>query len=428
MSETHIITRSPEVMPATPQALAMLDHELDEVTEGGLITLAEAWMLEALPHRRAQLMAAAESGRLVVGDGWVHLDPYALAGPRPANRDLAAEVVALFPGAELRRIEQVVEPRVHATRAGLCLEQRALADRVLTRALGSRALHPALLPALTGAGLGGAGDASTEALALEALRSAGGAVDVTADPSISLGDNKLPKRCRSLKLDGPSLAVEWSRALGLRWSQCPDCDQLLSLEVQSDAGGRGAFVAGSPPRPRVFEGRHGVPVHFGADGASLSLVRDLRLPVEPGEPRGRRAYSSLELTLRIEGGRLDVLVRLLDPVAGQRYRLWFPVPFHPRPTSVATVGADGACRVEDREGPFESLPVMPPVVLCGERHQLQLGGAGLREVEVFARKNSWVCAVTLLRAPVGEAPPRSVTRAISAAWREMPASSAVREG
>ncbi len=75
MSETHIITRSPEVMPATPQALAMLDHELDEVTEGGLITLAEAWMLEALPHRRAQLMAAAESGRLVVGDGWVHLDP-----------------------------------------------------------------------------------------------------------------------------------------------------------------------------------------------------------------------------------------------------------------------------------------------------------------------------------------------------------------
>jgi hypothetical protein len=59
---------------------------------------------------------------------------------------------------------------------------------------------------------------------------------------------------------------------------------------------------------------------------------------------------------------------------------------------------------------------MPSVTLHGEVCDLQLGGPGLREVEILPRRNDHVCAVTLLRAPRGEPAPDRVVRELRLAF------------
>lgn len=425
LSRAVRIVLPPSLLPGSPAAAAALERRLAAVAEGDAVVLQAAWMLAALPHRLPFFRELASAGRLTVGEDWVDLDPYALPGYRMPNRGAAASLLAAFPGVATRPVEGAPGEEGHAGRAGLCLEQRALGDRLVGRAASMPAALPALLPALTAAGIGGRGDAVTEAQACAILRSACAGLGVDAQPSLEppAVRSVLPRRVRQLALRATDLEVRWSRSKGVQWAlgNLREAGSLLSLEVQGDRGGRGGFAPGHPQRPRIFEARDLSPrLHAsGEDADHLVLARQLRLPEDPDEPKGRRSWMHCSLSLRLDKGRrgLDALFALDNPAPGQRYRLWFPVPFHPRPSLIAVIGASGRIATEERDGPFPATPAMGPIALRTRGLELQIGGAGFREVEVLRRKNDWICAVTLLRAPAGEPAPRRVVRMLRVSLR-----------
>ena len=452
------------LLPGSPPALAELERLCAE-HEGQALRLDGAWMLDALPRRREALRELATRGELSVVQRYCRVDAFALSGWREVNAHYAEELASAFPGVVLEEprdlgasgsgelgeaslrsessdpagdraaisASAVTSSAVgsaassHLARAGLCVELRVLADRLMPRIAvrsafeqAEAAMLPQVLAALSPAGLGGAGDATSEAAARAALRAACAALEINADQELRAPSSarEIRGRVRRLELESPRLALAWGRSKGLRMQlgSLRECSDAFALEVQGDRGGRGAHLPGHPERPRVFLASDMTPlVHDVVDGVGwLVLERELRLPLRADDPAGRKGYVRWRLTLRldIERGGLDAEVVLQDPVPGQRYRLWVPVPFHPRPSKLIRVECDGRFHEDELDGPWPTSAVMLPLSLRGQGHELQVGALGLREAEVFARRNDHVCALTLLRTHTDEAPPPHCVRRV----------------
>ncbi len=421
------------MLPGGPDALSWLAERVRALPERGSVRLAHAWMAEALPELRPALRELADSGRLELGTDWSALSPYALLGFRPLNRALGASVLAAWPGATPVPSVSAGDGASHVGRAGLCLEQRTLADRIVARlggaAIGAdpRPLAGPLLAALSPAGIGGAGGCGSEAHALatlgECARLLG--LDAAESPLDMQAAARERRGARHLELGVGPLVLRLSRGRGFSWQlgEARVAAELCSLEVQGDAGGRAAFVANHPPRPRVFRASDMKRLlhETNASGARLVLERELRLPrdaTDPDSPHGRTRWR-LDIRAGTRPGRVEFRVELHDPVPGQRYRLWFPVPFFPRPTGLVVVDASGRTRRIEQEGALQATPVMSPVSLRNGTTALEIGGPGVREVEIFPRANDYICATTLLRTPAGEAPPVCCSRWIGAVWRSV---------
>jgi len=255
------------------------------------------------------------------------------------------------------------------------------------------------------------------------LRSACRAVGVDVDERVCVPDTmkvkkRFERRAPAQELEGREVVVRWNRSKGLTWMHdlLRETAGLCSLEVQGDdSGGRGEFVPGHPPRPRVFEAAHMRPVLLAKDTESQMLVlrREIKLPAGGGVERHRVVDVDLGLRVFEEESRIEVELGARDLAQDQRYRLWFPVPFYPRPARLPVVLASGA--VEQREviGPLAATPVDRSVTVAGKGVEMTVTGKGLCEVCVFPRANDHVLAVTLLRSDGTE---RSVFRRFAVEW------------
>ena len=437
MSSAPIEIRLPDsLLPGAPAALAELERLLAK-HEGKALWLDGAWMLDALPRRRDALRALAADARLRVVQRYCRVDAYALSGWREVNARYAEDVAAGFPGVVLEApslARDESDLAGHLARAGLCVDVRLLADRLMPRVAvpsafdrSEAAMLPSILAALSPAGLGGAGDATSEAAARAALEAASKVLGMDVEQSLEVpaGLRRIEGRVKRLELDSPRLSLAWGRSKGLRMqiASLRACTDAFALEVQGDQGGRSAFAPAHPSRPRVFLASDSKPsLHGLVDGeAWLQLEREIRLPVRADDPAGRKGYVRWRLTLRldIERGGLDAEVLLQDAVPGQRYRLWVPLPFHPRPSSLVRVEANAELREDEVEGPWPASAVMFPVRLRGQQHELSIGASGLREAELFARRNDHVCALTLLRTHAEEAPPARCVRRLQLSVRSI---------
>lgn len=295
-------------------------------------------------------------------------------------------------------------------------EAKDLADRIASiwdRSEKNDAMRMALLTSLREETFGGTQGEEGGVYTLGVLRRLARLMELPRFSALELlPSEKIPKRIPRYEFKGDILSLAWSKGGGLswEWKGLRSCNELFSLEVQGDRGGEEGFVPGLPERPRRFLAAHMQPFSVSRKKGrmSLGLRRELKLPQNPEEPKGRLQKVDWELRVRgdLEEGYLEALVSLQGLPSGQRVRLLVPVPFFPRP--VRWEAQEGT---REREGPCPRSGFKGGLSLSAKALSLSIEGPGWREMELFPHKNNHLLALTVYRAPFGwQAPDRIVRK------------------
>ncbi len=297
-------------------------------------------------------------------------------------------------------------------------EAKDLADRIARvweEEKPSPEMKAALLAALRVETFGGRGGEEGGLFSLGLLRRLASLLGLSRFPKLDLSPSeKIPKRTPRYEFQGESLSFSWSRGGGLAWvaKGLRSCADLFSLEIQGDRGGLEGFMPGLPDRPRRFLTAHMRPFSVSRKKGtfSLGLRREIRLPRDPEEPKGRLQKVDWELHLRgdLALGSLEALVMLGGLPPGQRVRLLVPIPFFPRPTHWNS--PEG---VKAQKGTCGRTGFQGPISLQTKGAHLEICGPGWREMEVLPYKNDHLVALTLYRAPRDWQAPDQIVRKIT---------------